>query len=628
MVRKNTLILFIFSFFLTVLAQAQNSVNNTIDSLKVELNKASEDSSRTLILNKLSSYSGYINSDLAINYAKEALKYAKKTNDIAKIGDAYGSLGVAYEVKSDYVNSLSYLYKALTIYEQLEDRKGLTVVYNNLGLIYIDLKNYKQGLKYYNKALQLSLKSNKDRNASLLLNNIGDVYLKEKDYRKALLNFYKALIINKKLDAKEAIGLNLTNIGICYINLKNYTKGIEFINKSIETYEDYLSIYNTYNIYELGRVNYLMSLEESDPKTKKILLDTSIDFFDKALVNFKKYESLFDIQETCFYLSKTNKAIGNFEIALNYFEKYTEIKNSISSVNSGKKIAYLESKREIDLRDKQIEIQKLKIKSDSRKVYILIIATTAVAILLGLFFRLYISKRKTNKIISNINNQKDKFFSIIAHDLRGPFNGFLGLTELMAEDIDNMTNDEVKFAAVNLRSSAKSLFNLLENLLNWSRMQQHLIPFIPKEHLLKPIIQDSITALIDNAKKKEIFIEITVPDNLKVLADLNMLQAVIRNVVMNSIKFTPKKGIINIHAEEDAKKTTIFVIDSGIGMNSNIIENLFKLDVQNNRMGTDQEPSTGLGLILCKEFIEKHNGKIWAESTEGKGSTFYICLPK
>ncbi|WP_264565126.1 tetratricopeptide repeat-containing sensor histidine kinase [Flavobacterium sp. N3904] len=628
MVRKITLLLFLFSLVFTIRIQAQNAVSKTIDSLKIELNKTTEDSTKASLLNKLSGYSGYINSDEAISYAKQALKYAKKTNDIRRIGDSYGSLGVAYEVKSDYVNSLDYLYKALTIYEDLEYRRGLTIVYNNLGLIYIDLKNYKQGLKYYNKALQLSLKSNKDRNASLLLNNIGDVYLQEKDYKKALVNFYKALIINKKLNDKEAIGLNLTNIGICYINLKNYPKGIEIINKSIDTYEDYLSLYNTYNIYELGRVNYLLSLNELNKNTKKQLLDNSIAFFDKALANFQKYESLKDIQETYYYLSKTNKAIGNFEIALDYYEKYTEIKNSVFSEDSEKKLTYLESKREIDLRDKQIEIQKLKIKNDSRKVYLLITITIAVAILLGLFFLLYISKRKTNKIISEINNQKDKFFSIIAHDLRGPFNGFLGLTELMAEDIDIMTTEEVKFAAVNMRSSAKNLFTLLENLLNWSRMEQHLIPFDPKEYLLKPIIVDSILTLQDTANNKAITIDTTISQDIKVFADINMLQAVIRNIALNAIKFTPKNGFILIKATEDNKKTIISVTDSGIGMNEKIIENLFKLDVQNNRIGTDEEPSTGLGLILCKEFIEKHSGKIWVESEEGKGSTFYFSLPK
>jgi len=233
-----------------------------------------------------------------------------------------------------------------------------------------------------------------------------------------------------------------------------------------------------------------------------------------------------------------------------------------------------------------------------------------------------------NKIISSINKQKDKFFSIIAHDLRGPFNGFLGLTELLAEDIDDMDKEEIQFAAVNMRSSANNLNSLLENLLEWSRMEQGLIPFAPQENFLLPVISACITTLQDAASKKEINIQTAIDEKTNVFADHNILQAVISNLLSNAIKFTQKGGTITIHGKEDNKNTTICIKDSGIGMNTKILENLFKLDVKTNRTGTDNEPSTGLGLILCKEFVEKHGGKIWAESEEGKGSSFYCSFPK
>ncbi|PVX44892.1 signal transduction histidine kinase [Flavobacterium sp. 103] len=633
MIQKTTQLL-LFFIFSTVPAQAQNPIYKTIDSLKIALNQTKEDSDKTVLLTKLSSYSEYIGPDEAIKYAKKALYYAQKTKNEQQIGQTYGNLGTAYEIKSDYAHALKNLYKALAIYENLNDVKSLTTVYNNIGLIYIDLKNYKQGLIFYNKALQLSYQSKKERNVSLLLNNIGDVYLQKKEYPKALNYFYKALIINKKLDDTEGIGLNLSNIGICYINLKNYEKGIEMLNKSIATYDDHSNLYNNYNTYDLGRAYYLMSQDEKYKKDKKALIDRSISLFENALQIFKKYKSLKDIQETYLYLSKTNKSKGNYEVALDCFEKHSRIKDSIFSKESEKKLANLEFQREIDLRDKQIEIQTLRINSDSRKVYFLITIATAVAALLGLFLFLYDSKRRNNlllkeknTLISNINSQKDKFYSIIAHDLRGPFNGFLGLTELMAEDIDMMSAEDIKFAAVNMRSSAKNLFALLENLLEWSRMEQGLIPFVPKEHPLKSTLLDSIITLQDNADKKGISITTTISNSATLFADKNMFQAIIRNIVLNAIKFTPKKGSVNIQEKEDLYNTVIIVKDTGIGMNPKTVENLFKLDVQNNRVGTEEEPSTGLGLILCKEFIEKHKGKIWVESEEGKGSTFYISFP-
>ncbi|MBW4359957.1 tetratricopeptide repeat-containing sensor histidine kinase [Flavobacterium taihuense] len=634
MIQKITLLIFFVLILSFTPISAQNAAYKTIDSLKLELRNSKNDSDKALLLTKLSSYSEYIGPDEAINYAKKGLYYAQKTKNEKLIGDAYGNLGTAYEIKSDYAHALKNLYKALTIFENLNDKTKLISIFNNLGLIYIDLKNYPEGLIFYNKALRLSYQSKKERNVSLLLNNIGDVYLQKKEYKNALNYFYKALIINKKLEDIEGIGLNLSNIGICNINLKNYEKGIEMLNKSIATYDDVSSLFNTYNIYDLGRAHYLMSQDDKYKNDKNTHIEKSIRLLENALQNFKKYNSLKDIQETYFYLSKVNKVKGNFAVALDCFEKYSEIKDSIFSKESKKKLANVKFQREIDLRDKQIEIQTLRINSETRKVYLLITISISVAALLGLFLFLYVSKRKNNQLlkeknilISNINAQKDKFYSIIAHDLRGPFNGFLGLTELMAEDIDLMSKDEIKFAAINMKSSAQNLFNLLENLLEWSRMEQNLIPFDPQEYPLKQFVLDSIITLNNNADKKGINISTNIPNSIEIFADKNMLQAIIRNVVLNAIKFTQKNGAVTIQGKQEGKNTIITVSDNGIGMSPKTIQNLFNLDGQNNRIGTDDEPSTGLGLILCREFIDKHKGKIWVESEEGKGTTFYISFP-
>ncbi|REH02004.1 tetratricopeptide repeat-containing sensor histidine kinase [Flavobacterium aquicola] len=635
MFKKSAFLLLLFFTLCTCPVQAQNNDNKTIDSLKTALKQTKNKTQQSEILISLSSFSDYIGPDKAINYAKKGLLHAQKINDTEQIGLAYTNIGIAYEIKSDYPHALKNFYNALEISEKNNDTKTLTSLYNNIGLIYIDLKNYKQGLIFYKKALQTSYQTNKERNISLLLNNIGDVYLQKKEFKKALTYFYKALIINKKNDENLGIGINLTNIGICYINIKNYEKGIEMLNKSIIAYNDNSNLYNNYNYYELGRAYYLMSQDEKYINNKEEYLDKSIGLLENALQNFIKYNSLKDIQETYYYLSKGNKIKGNFETSLDFFEKYAKIKDSIFSEESEKKMANLEFQREIDLRDKQIEIQNLRIYSDSRKVYLLIATAAAVATLLGLFLFLYISNIRNNKllkekntIISNINLQKDKFYSIIAHDLRGPFNGFLGLTELMAEDIDDMSNEEIKFAAANMRSSAKNLFELLENLLEWTRMEQNLVPFEPMEYLLESTTLESIVTLYNIAKKKEIRIHTQIPSTLLVFSDKNMFQAVIRNIVLNAIKFTPKKGEIHISALDNHGDIIITIKDSGIGMHQNLVNDLFKVDTKNNRIGTENEPSTGLGLILCKEFVEKHKGKIWVESEEGNGSAFHISFPK
>ncbi len=232
-----------------------------------------------------------------------------------------------------------------------------------------------------------------------------------------------------------------------------------------------------------------------------------------------------------------------------------------------------------------------------------------------------------NEQLHNSNLEKDKFFSIIAHDLRSPFNSFLGLTHLMAEDINNMTLEQIQKIAVTLSKSANNVNNLLENLLNWSRSKRGLINFEPEYHFINKIIGHCSESCIETAKNKEIRIEFDIPDNLKVFADINMLLTTLRNVVSNSLKFSKPEDKIIVSAQKTDNEVVFKVTDTGIGMNKKIRDNLFKMDVNTTRKGTGGEPSTGLGLLLCKEFVERHGGKIWAESVEGKGSSFYLSFP-
>jgi len=236
-------------------------------------------------------------------------------------------------------------------------------------------------------------------------------------------------------------------------------------------------------------------------------------------------------------------------------------------------------------------------------------------------------KSKNEHLLKSLA-EKNRFFSIIAHDLKSPFNGFLGLTQTMAERLPSLTIEELQEIALVMENSATNLYGLLNNLLQWASVEQGLIPFNPEIIELLPIAKESLATILEPAKNKEIEITINISEDTAVLTDKNMLQTILRNFVSNAVKFTPKKGKINVSAKTiDDNSVEIAIKDSGIGMSSEMVENLFRLDVQMNRKGTEGEPSTGLGLLLCKEFIEKQDGKIWVESQEGKGSTFYFTIP-
>jgi signal transduction histidine kinase/ligand-binding sensor domain-containing protein len=232
-----------------------------------------------------------------------------------------------------------------------------------------------------------------------------------------------------------------------------------------------------------------------------------------------------------------------------------------------------------------------------------------------------------NNELEVLNIEKDKLFSIIAHDLRGPFGTFLGLTQIMSEDFHSFNESELKSFAENMHCTAKNLYNLLENLLHWSRMQRQALPFIPREIELKNSVIDNLAWVMDTAKKKEIELSIDIPDDLKFEADESMLQTVIRNIVSNAVKFTPKGGKVSISSKIQDDFVEIIVRDNGVGMDEKLIANIFKIGNKSGRSGTEGEPSTGLGLIICKELIELHKGTIIVESAPQKGSEFIVKLP-
>ncbi len=236
--------------------------------------------------------------------------------------------------------------------------------------------------------------------------------------------------------------------------------------------------------------------------------------------------------------------------------------------------------------------------------------------------------KSKNEELQRLNSEKDKFFSIIAHDLKSPFNAFLGFTQLMVQDLPSLRLDNIQEIAILMRNSATNLYRLLENLLQWSRLQRGMVALNYQTFQILPKTKASMSAVMETAVQKGVDVVFNIPDNLNVYADANMFESVIRNLTSNAVKFTNKGGKIMVSAKTvNDNFVEIAIKDTGIGMNKEILDKLFRIDEFTCREGTEGEPSTGLGLILCKDFIDRHGGKLWAESIEGMGSTFYFTLP-
>ena len=239
------------------------------------------------------------------------------------------------------------------------------------------------------------------------------------------------------------------------------------------------------------------------------------------------------------------------------------------------------------------------------------------------------SIKKAEIELRELNEAKDKFFSILAHDLRSPLSTFVGLTEVLFEDILTMEKGEVMDIIKSMKISASNVYSLLENLLEWSKVIRNRLDFTPVKFNLKKKIEECAGILSENSGKKRIEIEINIRDDIEVVADKHMFDGIIRNLVSNAIKFTPVGGKITVSADSESDKSLkISISDTGIGIPPELISKLFILNEMTSRAGTLGEPSTGLGLLLCKEFIEKHGNKILVESEVGKGSTFSFSLPR
>ncbi len=242
--------------------------------------------------------------------------------------------------------------------------------------------------------------------------------------------------------------------------------------------------------------------------------------------------------------------------------------------------------------------------------------------------RTHLRLRLQNRELSELNATKDKLFSIIAHDLKNPFNSIIGLADLAHTEYQQGSLDELEEYLEMISNSAHQGYELLENLLQWSRAQTNRIEFNPQAIDLRYLSERAIDLLRQEARKKNIHLHTDIPTSMMAYADYQMVHFIVRNLVSNAVKFTPSSGEITIEAAPAETELRLTVKDTGVGMNEEQKQRLFHLDTHSTNPGTEGEKGTGLGLVVCKEFVDSHGGRIQIESTPGKGSSFHIYLPR
>jgi len=614
-------------FFLLSFVNSYSQIEKSIDSLKKVYYLTQIDSVKMLTSYDISVQYWYLNQDSVIHYASISKQYAEKIDNPNYIAKALNSLGIGFLNKSDFRKAIQYFLDALKMNEKSGDVKNITANFNNIGTAYIRLEDYDKALEFLLKALDKATKSNNKKQQDAILLNIGDVYKNKGDLDKGLDFLIKSKNISEELNDELGLSEDLYNIGLNYYLRNNLDTAKYYYQQSLDIKKklgDDLGV--IYPLIGLAHIFY-------DLKDYKSAFVYANDGYNAAV----KADAFMEISEASNILHSIYASQNNFQKAYEYLSIYNKYTDSIKSGNMLKQIGKLETKYEFEKREKELKSERNSTIYSSLAVIIFLLFIGA------LIYRSRTIQKNVNKVLiaqneeirkqdlelKELNSQKDKFFSIIAHDLINPFHILLGISTTIIEEYDSM-DDSTRLEHINLiRESSISGYQVLDNLLQWSRSRLKSLIAHPNNISITNIIRDEIKNAKQSADSKNISLNLIdrLDLNYFIFADPAMMHVVIRNLIANAIKFTNKNGKIDVYNTYKDDLIITAVSDNGMGIDENILLKLFRIDEQISTVGTEGESGSGLGLILCKEFVEKNNGTIWCESKIGEGSTFYVSLP-
>ena len=633
-------------FILTVFSSfSQQTSNSTLDSLKLAYTKSSIDTVKVNLLLDISYNFQRQNLDSAIKYAQLGLNDAKKINYIKGIALANRYLGVAYSFKGEFTKALNPFNKSLDIYISLKDGRNVAIVYSNLGHYYAELKNEIEAVKNFNKANKLYLKQNNKAGLATNYSNLGVLFSYLMKYDKSTIYYQKALDLLEDLNDENGKFSALFNLAADYNEKDNLCNAFKyaFLAKDIsdKLNTPYDKAFSSSLIGELYLRVHKDSLNTMAKCNQYLQGGTSLVkaeiYLTAALENFEKVNDLWAISSTHELLADLNSLKGDYKLALEHYKLYKELKDSVFSVDNSSAIINIEKQREIDLKNKEAKIIQLEREKENSRfnsiIEILLVLILVIITAVYYRFKKHKLQRDLNKKLAakneelqKINTVKDKFFSIISHDLRSPFNSLIGLSDLLLTNLDTYDKNKIKKFSESINKTAKQTHELLENLLEWSSIQTNsIVPNFKNCNLLE-LVNGVVLTLGSALENKNLILINNVSKDFYSYCDCRMIKSVLLNLISNAIKFSEKGNVI-IDASLENSFIKISIKDNGVGMSTDRLNRVFNEGELETTNGTDNEKGTGLGLLICKEFIEKHGGELKCDSKLGKGSTFIFTIP-
>lgn len=579
---------------------------------------------------------GHFNESVA--YYKKAIELYKSTGNMLQSASVLLGLGKTYNNDGNLYMALKCYLDSYSDFEKTNDLINLADVCNHLGTIYIALSNPSRSMEYHRKALAYRELVKTPDGIAKSFNNIGEVFLVNNNPDSARIYFLKSLDYCEQISYLKGKVKALTNLGKS-ANLKlkpQIAKQYLLVTLDIALKAGYGAGIAEASL-EMG--NTFLSLNQPDSARKSFEL--SLEKAKSANLTELDHDAYWGLYR-CSFLTK------DYEKALEYHTLFSESEKKLLQAQNNNQMAELRVTFETEKKEKDIELLLEENKRKAIIMWMIIIALAFTSVLSILLYSRYQNKRRANQRLEKLNNQivnqnkeleklnkeleianieKDKVFSIIAHELRNPLFWFQNLTEMLSLKYHSMPIEKVQKSLNALDESAKNAFHLMDNLLHWSRSRLNRITPKIVEQSLQELISQSTRMYSTILDHKNIKLSITIPQQAKIIADPDLFTCIIRNLVSNAIKYTHLNGSIEIICRQDGENYTIAISDSGIGIDHDHLDELFDPESLISRPGLLDEKGSGIGLKLCKEFVEMNGGKIWVDRNNNNGSCFCFTVP-
>jgi signal transduction histidine kinase/Flp pilus assembly protein TadD len=646
-------------FFLIVLifcSSALLSQTNLIDSLKSELNGAEEDSGKVILLNSLSRNLLNCNPDEALKYAERAEALSVEINYVEGHIDAILHRSGVEQTRGNFDNSIDLVNEGLQLSEKYGLRRKTAEAKSDLGIIHFVVGNYAVAIENFLNALEIAEQMEDDILISQLITNIGSVYYKTGDKERALYYFNKSLPVYERLNKISELAVIKLNIGAIYRDEKKFDDAKELFNQSLDlAHQTGDSLRVSFALNNLSGLYY--DLEDYETSLKYLLksyhiknrlgskadiahslgnigslyaeigdLEKALDYSQKSLDLAEELNASSIILSSYEILSEIYSVKKDSANAYKYLLLYNSLKDSLDEQNNAK---IIEAQNGYETKRILTENEKLLLENEYRDdiiFYQRIIVAVSIALIILVSVFAVTFRRQKNKL-DRLNTLKDKFFSIVAHDLRNPINSIQNISEALTADYDELDEKDKSELTGILQKSSRMLTELISNLFTWSTFQQGMMSYNPEKFNITSTLKETAEILKHSAADKKIELKNLDSPDLYVFADKQMTDSIIINLISNAIKFSNSNSLVTLSVKENDSQAVILIEDNGIGIPDNIKESLFKFDSSVSSRGTEGEKGTGLGLLICKEFVEMNKGKIWFESEVDAGSKFYVSLP-